>query len=273
VSSQTPEPKALTTRDFLTRKSKGERLVDVSAYDALFATLAEEGGVDAILVGDSLGNVILGLDSTVAVTLDDMIHHARAVRRGARHTMVVVDMPFLTYQASVGEALRNCGRVMQETGAQAVKLEGGGEEIAAAVGALVRVGIPVMGHLGFTPQSVHALGGFRVQGREPEAAARLRAEAKRLEDAGAYAVVLELVPAALAREVSESLTIPTIGIGAGVGCDGQVLVLMDMLGLNDRFKPKFLRRYASLAEEVRGAVRAFGDDVRAGRYPGEEHSF
>jgi 3-methyl-2-oxobutanoate hydroxymethyltransferase len=186
--------------------------------------------------------------------------------------MVVVDMPFLTYQVSVSDALANCGRVMQQTGAQAVKLEGAGDEVIDAVRALVRVGIPVMGHLGFTPQAVHTLG-VRVQGREADAAQRLRDEARRLEDAGAFAIVLELVPAALAREVSESLTIPTIGIGAGVGCDGQVLVLLDMLGLNDRFKPKFLRRYASLAEEVRVAVRAFGDDVRARRYPGEEHSF
>jgi 3-methyl-2-oxobutanoate hydroxymethyltransferase len=273
MSSDTTEPRVLTVRDFASRKAKGEPLVVVSAYDALFAGLSEQGGVDAILVGDSLGNVILGLDSTVGVTLDDMIHHAKAVRRGAPRTHVVVDMPFLTYQVSVEDAMRNCARVMRETAAQAVKVEGGGPEIIAAVEALTRSGIPVMGHLGFTPQSVNTIGGFRVQGREPDAAQKLKDEAKRLEDAGAYSVVLELVPADLAREVSASLHMPTIGIGAGGGCDGQVLVLMDMLGLNDRFKPKFLKKYASLADDVRSAVRGFGAEVREKRYPGTEHSF
>jgi 3-methyl-2-oxobutanoate hydroxymethyltransferase len=245
----------------------------VSAYDALFARLAEEGGVDAILVGDSLGNVIAGYESTVPVTLEQMIHHGAAVRRGARRTMVVVDMPFLTYQVSVEQALTNGARVMQETLAHAIKLEGSGEEVERATRALTRAGIPVMAHLGFTPQSVHALGGARVQGREPDAAERLIEGARRLEDAGAFSIVLELVPADLARRVTEAVRVPTIGIGAGAGCDGQVLVLLDLLGLNDTFRPRFLKRYASLAEHVRTAVREFAGDVRERRFPGEEHGF
>jgi 3-methyl-2-oxobutanoate hydroxymethyltransferase len=267
------EGRRATTRDFLKKASRGEKLVVVTAYDALFARLVDSAGVDAILVGDSLGNVVAGLESTVAVTLDQMIYHATIVRRGAPRALVIVDMPFLTYQVSIEDAVRNCGRVIQETGAQAVKLEGGDEGIAASVAAVVRLGVPVMGHVGFTPQSVHALGGFRVQGREPADAARLLDDARRLEDAGAFAVVLELVPADVAARVSEALTIPTIGIGAGPGCDGQVLVLPDLLGLNDGFSPKFLKRYAALAEDVRGAVRRFADDVRAGSYPDADHSF
>jgi 3-methyl-2-oxobutanoate hydroxymethyltransferase len=202
-----------------------------------------------------------------------MIYHGAAARRGAPRTFLVVDMPFLTYQVSEAQALRNCGRVMQRTLAQAVKLEGGDEAAVRAVRAVTRVGIPVMGHLGFTPQSVHALGGHRVQGREPERAQQMIDEARRLEDAGAFAVVLELVPADLARRITEAVGVPTIGIGAGSGCDGQVLVLTDLLGLDDRFSPRFLKRYASLAGEVRAAVRAFGEEVRRGAYPAAEHSF
>jgi 3-methyl-2-oxobutanoate hydroxymethyltransferase len=187
--------------------------------------------------------------------------------------MLLIDMPFLTYQVSVEQAVMNCGRVMQETGAQGVKLEGASDEIARAIRAVVGVGIPVMGHLGFTPQSVHALGGFRVQGREPDDAARLVAEARRLVDAGVFAIVLELMPAAVAAEITRSIPVPTIGIGAGVDCDGQVLVLPDLLGLNDAFRPKFLKRYASLADDVRSAVRQYAEDVRAGRYPDTDHSF
>lgn len=244
----------------------------ISAYDALFARLSEEAGVDAILVGDSLGNVILGLDGTVPVTLDVMIHHGAAVRRGAPKTPVIVDMPFLTYQVSVEDALRNCGRVMQTTGANGVKLEGGGPEVLRAVEAVVRVGIPVQGHLGFTPQSVNTFGGARVQGRSDSDAQRILDEAKRLEDAGAFSVVLELVPAALAQKVTESLGIPTIGIGAGPGCDGQVLVLFDLLGLNDAFSPKFLRKYGELATNVRDSVSRFAAEVREGKYPAPEHT-
>jgi 3-methyl-2-oxobutanoate hydroxymethyltransferase len=273
VSSGAEQPKALTIRDISERKKAARKIVMVTAYDALFGRLVDEADVDIVLVGDSLGHVVQGRDSTLPVTLGDMIYHARAVRRGVRRALLVVDMPFLTYQVSEEQALLNGGRVMQETGAQAVKLEGGDDRIARAIETLTRIGVPVMAHLGFTPQSVHALGGPRVQGRNEDAAERLLADARRVQSAGAFALVLELMPAAVARRVSESLAIPTIGIGAGVGCDGQVLVLPDLLGLNDRFRPKFLKQYASLADDVRRAVSAFRDDVRAGTYPDDQHSF
>jgi 3-methyl-2-oxobutanoate hydroxymethyltransferase len=272
VSSET-QAKPVTVRQFLAAKRSGTKLVVCTAYDALFARLVDEAGVDAILVGDSVGNVVAGLETTLPVTLDQMIYHGAAARRGTTRAMLIIDMPFLTYQVSVEEAVRNCGRVMQETGANGVKMEGGGEEIAGAVRAVVRLGVPVMGHLGFTPQSQHALGGFRVQGREADDARRLLEDARRLEDAGAFAIVLELVPAVLAGEISASLSIPTIGIGAGVECDGQVLVLYDLLGLNERFSPKFLKRYAHLGEEVRAAIRRFGEEVRSGAFPDRDHSF
>jgi 3-methyl-2-oxobutanoate hydroxymethyltransferase len=265
--------KRVTTRHFAAAKERGERLVMVAAYDALFARLADEAGVDAVLVGDSLGNVVAGLDSTVPVTLDQMIYHGAAARRGATRAMVVVDMPFLTYQVSVERALLNCGRVMQETGADAVKIEGGSPEIADVVRALVRIGIPVMGHLGFTPQSVNVLGGFRVQARDSGGAERLVEEARRLEDAGAFSIVVELVPAAVAQAVTRAVSVPVIGIGAGAECDGQVLVLFDLLGLNDGFTPKFLKKYGTLGADVRDAVKRFGEDVRSGAYPDADHSF
>jgi len=271
MSSSVAAPR-VTVREVLAKKQRGERLVMVSAYDALFARLSEEGGADLILVGDSLANVILGLDSTVPVTVDQMIHHGAAVRRGASRALVVVDMPFMSYQVSTEDALRNAGRIMKETGAQAVKVEGGDDDITTRIHAMTRAGIPVMGHIGFTPQSVNTLG-VRVQGRGPGEQERMIDEAKRIEEAGAFSVVLELVPTAVSKAITASVGIPTIGIGAGVECDGQVLVLHDLLGLNDRFRPKFLRRYAELAGDVRSAVTRFGDDVRAGRYPDAEHSF
>jgi 3-methyl-2-oxobutanoate hydroxymethyltransferase len=273
--SATPStpPRRVTVRDFLQKKEAGEPIAVVTAYDALFGRLVDEAGVDAVLVGDSLGNVVAGLDSTLPVTLDQMIYHGTMVRRGVSRAMLLIDMPFLTYQVSVEEAVRNCGRVMQETGAQGVKLEGASDDVLRAIRAVANVGIPVMGHLGFTPQSVHALGGFRVQGRGEDDAARLVADARRLVEAGVFSIVLELIPAAVAAAVTQSVPVPTIGIGAGVHCDGQVLVLPDLLGLNDTFRPKFLKRYASLADEVRDAVRRFGEDVRARRYPDAEHSF
>jgi 3-methyl-2-oxobutanoate hydroxymethyltransferase len=263
----------MTVREVLAKKQRGEKLVMVSAYDALFARLSEEGGADLILVGDSLANVILGLDSTVPVTIDQMIHHGAAVRRGASRALVVVDMPFMSFQISKEDALRNAGRLMKETNAQSVKVEGGDDTIADTVHAMTRAGIPVMGHIGFTPQSVNTLGGFRVQGRAPGDQERLVEEAKRIEAAGAFSIVLELVPSAVAKAVTAAVRVPTIGIGAGTDCDGQVLVLHDLLGLNDHFKPKFLRRYAELAGDVRSAVKHFADDVRAGRYPDADHSF
>lgn len=273
MSSGGAATKQIGVREIAAKKSANEKIVVVTAYDALFGRLVDEAGVDVVLVGDSLANVVLGLDSTLAVTLDQMIHHARAVRRGVSRAMLVVDMPFLSYQVDDAEAMRNAGRVMQETGAAAVKLEGGGPRIVSSVQRLVEIGIPVMGHLGFTPQSVHALGGARVQGRTDQQAETMLSQAKALQDAGAFSVVLELVPSAVAEHISKELTIPTIGIGAGVGCDGQVLVLPDMLGLNDRFTPRFLKRYATLADSVRDAVRTFGEEVREGAYPDDAHSF
>jgi len=263
----------VTTRDLLEMKRRGEKIVALTAYDVLFGRLVDECGVDVVLVGDSLGQVVLGYDSTLPVTLDEMIHHARAVRRGVRRALLVVDMPFLSFQISPEETLRHAGRIMKETGAQAVKLEGGDEETCRHVRALVRAGIPVMGHLGLTPQSVHALGGYRVQGRDPTTAARLREDAARLAHAGCFALVLELVPAALAAEISRAIEIPTIGIGAGPDVDGQVLVLHDLLGLNDAFRPRFLRRFAELGREARAAIRRYAEAVRAGSFPGPDESF
>jgi len=267
-----PEPKAISVHELLAMKERGERIVCLTCYDALFARLLDESGVDILLVGDSVNQVLAGAETTLSATLEQMIYHTRIVRRGTSRALVVCDLPFLSYQISREEAIKNAGRVMAETGCHAVKLEGG-KPMAQTVRALVDVGIPVMGHLGLTPQSVHALGGYRVQGRDEKTAERLKEDAKALEDAGAFAIVLELVPAPLASQITKSLTIPTIGIGAGPACDGQVLVLHDMLGLNDKFAAKFVKRYAALAEDVREAVRLFAAEVREGRYPGPEHSF
>jgi 3-methyl-2-oxobutanoate hydroxymethyltransferase len=263
----------VTVRDFAEHKRKGEKLVVMTAYDALFGRLVDESGVDAILVGDSVGTAIMGYDSTLPVTLDQMIYHASAVRRGVKRALIIIDMPFLSYQASIESAVLNCGRAIQETGVGAVKVEGGSPEMLDTVHALVRTGIPVMAHIGFTPQSVNTIGGARVQGREQDGAERLVAEAKGLEQAGAFAVVLELVPAPVAARVTAAVGIPTIGIGAGPECDGQVLVLPDVLGLNETFNPKFLKRYAEMASEVRSALGSWAQDVRSGAYPDAEHSF
>ncbi|MBA3497345.1 MAG: 3-methyl-2-oxobutanoate hydroxymethyltransferase [Gemmatimonadales bacterium] len=266
------DARPLTVPDLIGMKAAGRRIVVLTCYDAAFARLLEAADVDVLLVGDSLNQVLAGQETTLSATLEQMIYHAASVHRGSRRSLVFVDLPFLTYQVSVPEAIRNAGRVLQESGAHGVKLEGG-QPMADTVRALVERGIPVLGHLGLTPQSVHALGGYRVQGREVGSADRLLADARALEEAGACGVVLELLPSALARRISAALTIPTIGIGAGAGCDGQVLVLHDMLGLNEAFNPKFLHRYAELGEAVRSAVRAYAADVRGGRYPGPEHSF
>jgi 3-methyl-2-oxobutanoate hydroxymethyltransferase len=266
-----PDPRPRTVLDLPKWKAEGRRLVMLTCYDAVFARLLAEE-VDILLVGDSLNQVTAGQETTLSATLDQMIYHSAAVRRGAPGMLLFVDLPFLTYQVTMAEAIRNAGRVLQETGADGVKLEGG-QVMAETVRALVDRGIPVMGHLGLTPQSVHALGGYRVQGRSPAAADRLVDDARALEEAGACATVLELLPTEVARRVTAALRIPTIGIGAGVGCDGQVLVLHDMLGLNEGFSPKFLRRFAELGAAVREAVRTYAEDVRAGRYPAKEHSF
>ncbi len=274
MSSQSPDPpRRVTTRTLLTMKEAGERIVCLTAYDALFGRILDESGVDVVLVGDSVGQVVCGFDSTIPVTLEAMIHHGAAVRRGVRRALLVIDMPFLTFHVSPEETLRNAGRVLRETGAEAVKLEGGGEAVLPHVRKLVGAGIPVMGHVGLTPQSVHALGGYRVQGRDPDNAERIVAEAQALADAGAFAVVLELVPRAVAGRVTETIAVPTIGIGAGPDADGQVLVLPDMLGLNEAFEPRFLRRFGRLAEAAREAVSAYAEAVRGGEYPADEHSF
>jgi len=265
-------PKSVTTLDLVKMKAAGTRIVVLTCYDALFARLLDASGIDVLLVGDSVNQVLGGAESTLSATLEQMIYHTRMVRRGTRRALVVCDMPFLTYQVTREDAIRNAGRAMAQTGCHAVKVEGG-VHIAPTVRALVEVGIPVMGHIGLTPQSLHALGGARVQGRDDVAAQRLKNDATALQAAGAFAVVLELVPAALAGEITQSLTIPTIGIGAGPSCDGQVLVLHDMLGLNEEFNAKFVKQYAQLAGEVRRAAGAFAEEVRAGRYPGPEHSF
>lgn len=265
-------PRPVTTHDLLAMKTRGERIVMLTCYDALFARLLDRCRVDVLLVGDSVNQVLGGAETTLSATLDQMIYHTKMVRRGAHRALVVCDMPFLTFQVSREEAIRNAGRVLQETGCHAVKVEGG-HTVAPTVRALVDVGIPVMGHLGLTPQSVHALGGYRVQGRSAETAQRLQEDARALQDAGAFAVVLELVPAPLASQITETLAIPTLGIGAGPACDGQVLVLHDMLGLNEAFDAKFVKRYATLADDVREAVGRYAAEVREGRFPGPEHSF
>ncbi len=253
-------------------KQSGERIAMLTCYDALFARLLDSAGVDMLLVGDSLNEVIAGRSTTLSATLDQMIYHGAAVRRGASRALVVVDLPFLSYQVSVEEAIRNAGRVMAETGADAVKLEGG-TPMTATVRALVDRGIPVIGHLGFTPQSVRATGGAKVQGRSEADRSKLLQDAGALEEAGAAAIVLELVPRNVAGEVTAALSIPTIGIGAGPECDGQVLVLHDMLGLNEGFNPKFLRRFAELGAGVRAAVAGYRDAVHGGTYPSDGESF
>jgi len=262
----------VTTATVREMKRKGERVSMLTAYDYPTAAAMDEAGIDIILVGDSLGMVVLGYDSTLPVTMEDMIHHTKAVSRAAKRAMVIGDMPFMSYQASVEEAVRNAGRFMQEAGAHGVKLEGG-REVADVTRRIVQAGIPVMAHIGLTPQSVHQLGGYRVQGKDHASATRLLDDAKILEEAGAFSVVLECVPAALAEKITASLSISTIGIGGGIHCDGQVLVVHDMLGLFERFTPKFVKKYASLNVQIKEAVAQYVDEVKKGAFPGPEHSF
>ncbi len=252
-------------------KDQGQPIVCVTAYDYPTARIADEVGIPLVLVGDSLGNVVLGYDSTIPVTMEEMLHHVKAVARGCGQALVVADMPFLSYQVSPEDALRNAGRMLQEGGAQAVKLEGG-RRSEVAVRRLVETGIPVMGHLGLTPQSVHQLSGYKVQGRTPEAGRVLLEDALLLQEAGAFSVVLEAVPSALARVVTERLAIPTIGIGAGPSCSGQVQVLHDLLGLSLGFTPKHAKQYANLGEAITQALRTYAEEVRSGAFPSEEHA-
>jgi 3-methyl-2-oxobutanoate hydroxymethyltransferase len=253
-------------------KQSGQKICMVTAYDATFARVLDEAGADVLLVGDSLGMVIQGHESTLPVTMDQMVYHCAAVTRGARRAHVVGDLPFLSYQVSVQEAVRNAGRLVAEGGVGSVKLEGGAEFVDV-ISAITRASIPVMGHLGLTPQSVHKMGGYVVQGRDEDAARKILEDSLALERAGCYALVLEGVPLELARQISQRLTIPTIGIGAGKHCDGQVLVCYDLLGMNPGFKPRFVKRYADLHGSITEAVGGFFSEVRAGAFPDEEHSF
>ncbi len=262
----------VTTATVRDMKKKGEKIAMITAYDYPTAAAVDEAGIDLILVGDSLAMVVLGYDSTLPVTMDVMIHHTKAVTRAVSRALVIGDMPFLSYQVSVEEAVRNAGRFLQEAGAQAVKLEGG-REVAEVTRRIAAAGIPVMAHLGLTPQAVHQLGGYKVQGKGNEAATRILEDAKILEEAGAFSVVLECVPAELGRVITEALSIPTIGIGGGIHCDGQVLVLHDLLGMFERFTPKFVKKYANLNAQMKEAVGKYIDEVRQGQFPGPEHSF
>ena len=261
-----------TVSTFREQKAKGEKISMLTAYDYSTAKLMDEAGINGILVGDSLGMVMLGYEDTLPVTMEDMIHHTAAVCRGAKNTLVVGDMPFMSYQVSVEEAVCNAGRLMKEGRCQAVKLEGGAS-VCPQIRAITNASIPVMAHIGLTPQSINAFGGFKVQGKSEEAAKKLLEDAKAVEEAGAFAVVLECVPAKLAELISKSISIPTIGIGAGAGCDGQILVYQDMLGLFSDFTPKFVKKYANVGEMMTQAFRDYIADVQEGSFPAPEHTF
>ena len=261
-----------TVSTFREQKAKGEKISMLTVYDYSTAKLMDEAGINGILVGDSLGMVMLGYEDTLPVTMEDMIHHTAAVCRGAKNTLVVGDMPFMSYQVSVEEAVYNAGRLMKEGRCQAVKLEGGAS-VCPQIRAITNASIPVMAHIGLTPQSINAFGGFKVQGKSEEAAKKLLEDAKAVEEAGAFAVVLECVPAKLAELISKSISIPTIGIGAGAGCDGQILVYQDMLGLFSDFTPKFVKKYANVGEMMTQAFRDYIADVQEGSFPAPEHTF
>jgi 3-methyl-2-oxobutanoate hydroxymethyltransferase len=261
-----------TVRDIINMKAAGEKITMLTAADYSIAGLLDASGIDVILVGDSLGMVVLGYDSTVPVSMDEMIHHAKAVGRGVKNGLLVGDMPFLSYQVDKYEAIKNAGRFLKEAGCDAVKVEGG-EVICDTVSSIVRAGIPVMGHIGLTPQTAGQLGGYKVQGKDVDSARKLLSQAKALEDAGVFALVLECIPDKLSGMISESIGIPTIGIGAGVECDGQVLVTHDLLGMFEKFVPSFVKSYVKLAPQIKDAIAAFSNEVRNGIYPDEKHSF
>jgi 3-methyl-2-oxobutanoate hydroxymethyltransferase len=261
-----------TILDVYKKKSEGKKITMLTAYDYPTAQIVDQAGIDMILVGDSLGNVVQGVMNTLPVTMDEMIYHTKMVSRAAQSAMVVGDMPFLSYQTHKAEAIRNAGRFLKEAGAEVVKLEGG-SQMAETIRAIVDAGIPVVAHIGLTPQYVHLLGGFKVQGKDDAAREKLLADARAVQDAGAFAVVVEAVPSALGRDITAALRIPTIGIGAGPHCDGQVLVLHDLLGLFDRFTPKFVKKYANLKEQAIKAVNEYKQEVESGAFPDEKHSF
>jgi len=264
--------KKVTIHTLRKMKQAGERITMLTAYDASFARLLDQAQIDVLLVGDSLGMVVQGHDTTLPVTLDQMVYHCAAVARGTQRAHLVGDMPFGSYQAGADEAVKNAMRLVAEGGVEAVKLEGGAD-YCDVIGRIVRAGVPVMGHIGLTPQSVHKMGGYVVQGRGEEKAARLVADARALEKAGCYSLILEAIPADLAAQITRSVSIPTIGIGAGIECDGQVLVVYDLLGMNPDFSPKFVKKYANLAHVIGEAASRYRDEVRAGAFPDEEHSF
>ncbi len=264
--------KPITTTRLVRMKRHGDKIVALTAYDATFARLEDEAGIEVILVGDSMGMVIQGFETTLPVTLDDIVYHTKACRRGIKRALLVADMPFMSYQVSVEEALRNAGRCIKEGGADAVKLEGG-VNIASTVQRLVEAGIPVMGHIGMQPQRVNQYGGYKLQGRSEKQMAAILEDAKAIELAGAFSVVLEKVPRGLAAEITKQLTIPTIGIASGADCDGQILVNYDMLGLADQYHFKFVRYYADMANSIREAVNQYGEDIRSGGFPSDDESF
>lgn len=262
----------ITTQDLIKKKQTKQKISMLTAYDYPFSKIVDEAGIDAILVGDSLAMVVQGLENTLPVTMDEMIYHAKMVSRAAMRAMVIGDMPYLSYQISIEDAIRNAGKFLKEGGAQAVKLEGG-REVEAIVKALTKAEIPVMSHIGLTPHAIHRMGGYKVQGKTEKAAQRLIEDAKILEDAGAFSLLLEAIPSDLGQKITEELSIPTIGIGAGPFCDGQILVLHDVLGLFERFLPKFAKRYSNLKVEAISAIKLYKKEVEEGIFPGKEHSF
>jgi 3-methyl-2-oxobutanoate hydroxymethyltransferase len=266
------EIKRVTTHTLMMMKSDGQKISMLTAYDYSFAKIIDESGIDVILVGDSASNVMAGHETTLPITLDQMIYHAQSVVRGVKRCLIVVDLPFGAYQGNSKEALSSTIRIMKETGGHAVKLEGG-DEVLESIKRIISSGVPVMGHLGLTPQSIYKFGTYQVRAKEEAEAAKLKSDALKLEEAGCFAIVLEKIPAELAREVSESLSIPTIGIGAGRYCDGQVLVMHDMLGINQEFKPRFLRQYANLYDSISDAVKHYISDVRSGDFPNESEQY
>ncbi|MFQ5432811.1 MAG: 3-methyl-2-oxobutanoate hydroxymethyltransferase [Nitrospinota bacterium] len=262
----------ITTLTLQKYKHKGRKITALTAYDAAFARLMDRAGVDVVLVGDSVGMTMLGRDDTLSVTLDEMIHHGRSVAAAVERALVIVDMPFMSFQVSAEKAVENAGRIIKETGAHAVKLEGG-KSVAPAIRAIVEAGIPVMGHVGLRPQSIHRYGGFKMQGREPESANLIMEEAKASEEAGAFSIVIEAVPVGLAKKITQSMNIPTIGIGAGMECDGQILVMHDVLGLSENVKPRFAKTYANVAETALNAFKEYIDEVRGEKFPTMEHAY
>jgi 3-methyl-2-oxobutanoate hydroxymethyltransferase len=261
-----------TIHDFLKKKKDDNKITMLTAYDYPFARIVDEAGIDVILVGDSLGMVVQGLENTLPVTMDEMIYHTKMVSRAVKNAMVIGDMPFMSYHTGINDAVRNAGRFLKEAGASAVKIEGGAE-ITEHISAMTRSDIPVMAHIGLTPQSIHRMGGYKVQGKTEESAKRLIEEAHNVEDAGAFSLLLEAIPMDLAKTISQELSIPTIGIGAGPHCDGQVLVLHDVIGLFDRFVPKFIKQYANLKETALNAIKEYREDIEKGTFPSEDQSF